>query len=72
MGNYTVKLQFVVDRNGSISDVKAIEIPAACKGCGAEAIKVIERGPKWEPAIQNGKKVIYQAVQFITFQVSEE
>lgn len=72
IGNYTVKVQFVVDKEGGISSVKAIEVPAACPGCGTEAVKVIMEGPKWEPAIQNDRKVIYQAVQLITFQVAEE
>lgn len=71
-GSYTVKVQFLVDPNGNISNVIAIDIPKACPSCGPEAIKVIKRGPKWEPAIQNGRKVLYQAIQFITFQVLEE
>jgi periplasmic protein TonB len=71
-GNYTVKVQFIVDKQGNISNVDAIEVPSACPSCGKEAIKVIKNGPKWEPAIQNGRKVIYQAIQFITFQVAEE
>ena len=72
VGSYTVKVQFVVDKDGQVSNVQAIEVPAACPDCGPEAIKVIQKGPKWEPAIQNGRKVIYQAIQFITFQVAEE
>lgn len=72
IGNYTVKVQFIVDKEGRVSNVQAIEVPAACPGCGAEAVKVIEKGPKWEPAIQNGRKVICQEIQFITFQVAEE
>jgi len=71
IGNYTVKVQFIVDKEGGISNVQAIEVPPACPGCGPEAVKVIKKGPKWEPAIQNGRNVIYQAVQFITFQVAE-
>ena len=71
-GNYTVTVQFTVDKEGNISDVRAIEIPSACPDCGAEAVKVIKKGPKWEPAVQNDRKVIYQAVQFITFEVAEE
>lgn len=71
-GNYTVKVQFIVDKEGSISNVQAIEVPKACPDCGPEAVKVIKKGPKWEPAIQNGQKVIYQAVQYVTFQVAEE
>jgi len=71
-GNYTVKVQFIVDKEGGISNVQAIEIPKACPSCGPEAVKVIKKGPKWEPAVQNGRNVIYQAIQYVTFQVAEE
>jgi periplasmic protein TonB len=71
-GNYTVRVQFIVDKEGNISNVSAIEVPKACPSCGPEAVKVIKRGPKWDPAVQNGRNVIYQAVQHITFQVAEE
>jgi protein TonB len=70
-GRYTVKVEFIVDREGNISNVVAAEVPSACPSCGPEAIKVIRKGPKWEPAIQNGNKVIYQAVQLITFEIAE-
>ncbi len=71
-GNYTVRVQFIVDKEGSISEVQALEIPKACPSCGPEAVKVIKKGPKWDPAIQNGQKVIYRQMQAITFQVNEE
>jgi hypothetical protein len=68
-GIYTVKLQFIVDKEGNISNVQAIDVPRACPSCGPEGVKVIRKSPKWNPAMQNGRKVTYQAVQFITFQV---
>ncbi len=71
-GNYTVKVQFIVDKEGTISNVQAIEVPKACPSCGPEAVKIIKKGPKWDPAVQNGRNVIYQAIQFVTFQVAEE
>lgn len=71
-GNYQVKVQFIVDKTGAISNVQAIDVPSACPSCGPEAVKVIRKGPKWEPAVQNGRNVIYQAIQFVTFQVAEE
>jgi len=71
-GNYTVKVQFIVDKEGGISSVQAIEVPKPCPSCGPEAVKVIKKGPKWEPAVQNGRNVIYQAIQYVTFQVAEE
>ena len=70
-GLYTVTLQFVVDKNGIISNIETVQVPKACPDCGNEAIRVIKKGPKWEPAIQNGNKVMYQAIQKITFQVVE-
>jgi protein TonB len=36
-GNYTVKVQFIVDKTGAISNVKAIEVPKTCPSCGPEA-----------------------------------
>jgi protein TonB len=71
-GLYTVKVQFIVDKKGVISHVEAIEVPKACPSCGPEAVKVIKKGPNWEPAIQNGTPVIYQAIQYVTFQVVGE
>ena len=72
VGNHKVTVQFVVDKQGNISNVQAIDVPKACTECGAEAVRVIQKGPAWEPAIQNDRKVAYQAVQIITFQVAEE
>ncbi len=69
VGMYKVMVQFVVDKDGSISQVKAIEVPKDCPGCGPEAVRVIKKGPKWIPAIQNGIGVTYQAIQSVTFQV---
>jgi protein TonB len=71
-GNYTVKVQFIVDKAGIISNVQAIEVPKACPSCGPEAVKIIKKGPKWDPAVQNRRNVIYQAIQYVTFQVAEE
>lgn len=71
-GQYQVKVQFIVDKEGNISNVQAIDVPKACPSCGPEAVKVIKKGPKWEPAVQNGRNVIYQAIQFVTFVVAEE
>ncbi len=71
-GIYEVKLQFVVNKEGYVSKVKAVNIPASCKPCAAEAVNVISGGPQWEPAIQNNEPVIYQAIQFINFQVVDD
>jgi antitoxin component YwqK of YwqJK toxin-antitoxin module len=70
-GVYTVKLQFIIDKEGKVSNVKAISVPGLCPSCGYEAEKIIRRGPNWTCAIQNGKPVIYQAIQYVSFQVAQ-
>jgi periplasmic protein TonB len=69
-GKYTVIVSFIVSKDGSISDVTAENDPG--HGTKAEAMRVITKGPKWKPAVQNGRNVIYRNRQSITFVVSEE
>lgn len=67
-GKYTVKLNFVVNKNGEVENVKAENDPGY--GTAKEAIRVIENGPKWIPAEQNGKKVNSLVKQVIVFNVA--
>jgi hypothetical protein len=69
-GNYRVTVSFVVARDGSISDVKAENDPGY--GTAAEAVRVLQKGPKWTPAEVDGHKVIYRHRQVIVFQVTED
>lgn len=69
-GKYTVVVSFIVAKDGAISDVVAENDPGY--GTKAEAVRVITRGPKWKPAVQNGRNVIYRHKQSITFMVSED
>jgi len=50
-----VYLSFVIEKNGSITDLNVIR--GLSKGCDREAIKAIENMPKWTPGEQGGKKV---------------
>ncbi len=67
-GSYTVVLNFVVQSNGEVTNVETINNPGY--GIAAEAIRMIEKGPKWISAKQNGKKVNYLVKQTIVFNVS--
>lgn len=69
-GTYTTYVQFVVDKDGNISDVKALTNYGY--GMEDEAIRVIKKGPAWTPAIQNGRKVKAYRKQPITFVVQDE
>jgi periplasmic protein TonB len=69
-GRYVVTVSFLVAKDGSISEVQALNDPGY--GCADEAIRVIKKGPKWNAAVQNGRNVIYRQKQNIVFQVTEQ
>ena len=62
-----IRVQFVIDTVGSISEVKALNDPG--HGLAEEAVRIISKGPKWRPAEQNGNKVKYRHVQSIAFRL---
>ncbi|MES1197820.1 MAG: energy transducer TonB [Chitinophagaceae bacterium] len=68
--NYSIDIQFVVDIEGNVSDIK----PLTNLGYGMEqeAVRVLKKATKWEPAIQNGRKVKAYRRQRIIFQVLGE
>ncbi|HET6996608.1 MAG TPA: energy transducer TonB [Chitinophagaceae bacterium] len=69
-GRYTVIIQFVVDLQGNVSDIKALT--AHGYGMEEEAIHALKKATKWEPAIQNGYPVKAYRKQPITFVVEAE
>ncbi|PVD50050.1 energy transducer TonB [Terrimonas sp.] len=66
----TCLVQFIVDKEGNISEVEALTM----KGTKLAEICVnaIKKGPKWTPAEQNGRKVKAYRKQPVTFQIQEE
>lgn len=50
-----VYVTFVVEKDGSLTDIKVLRDIGY--GTGKEAIRVLNRSPKWSPGEQNGKKV---------------
>lgn len=65
----TVVIQFIVDREGSVSDVEAISGPEELR---SEAVRVIKKSGKWTPAIQNGRQVKSYKKQPIVFRLETE
>lgn len=65
----TCVVQFIVDRDGNISEVEALTM----KGTKLAEICVnaIRKGPKWVPAEQNGRKVKAYRRQPVTFRIDE-
>lgn len=50
-----VYVNFVVEKDGSLTDIKVLRDIGF--GTGAEAIRVLKKSPKWSPGVQNGKPV---------------
>ena len=69
-GLYTVFVQFVVNIDGKISDIKPLTKHRY--GMEAEVIRILRKSPLWVPAIQHGKNVRAYRKQPVTFQVIEE
>lgn len=62
-----VFVEFVINRDGSITDVKAIKGIGA--GCDEEAVRVVQSAPPWNPGKQRGKPVRQRYVVPITFKL---
>lgn len=64
-----VDVEFVVEKDGSLSEVKATKGIGA--GCDEEAVRVLQNSPRFKPATQNGKPVRVRMVVPITFKLNE-
>lgn len=58
---------FIIDTDGSITDVKALKGIGA--GCDAAAVNVIANSPKWQPGIHEGKPVKVRMILPVTFRL---
>lgn len=68
-GTYRIVVQFIVDTEGNITDVKTNDFPSS--KTAKQCVELIKNGPKWIPAYQNGKKVKAYKKQPITFVIAE-
>jgi len=62
-----VFVEFVIEKDGSITDVKAIKGIGA--GCDEEAVRVLQSAPKWKAGKQRGKPVRQRMVLPIAFKL---
>lgn len=68
--NGRVTVSFVVEKDGTLTDIKVLKDIGF--GTGKEAERVLRKSPRWTPAEQNGKKVRCSYVIPITIQTPEE
>ena len=65
-----VFLQFIVEKDGSLSDIKIIKGIGA--GCDEEAVRLLTNSPTWIPAKQRGETVRLKMIQQITIKLNRK
>lgn len=63
-----VFLEFIVDKDGSITNVKVLRGIGA--GCDEEAVRILKESPKWQPAKQRGRPVKQKMTFPINFRLN--
>ncbi|MCV9387950.1 energy transducer TonB [Reichenbachiella ulvae] len=63
-----VFVQFIVDRDGSLSNIEVIK--GIGGGCDEEAARVLAKAPKWNPGKQRGKAVRVRMIVPIHFRLN--
>ena len=53
--NGQVQVSFVVERDGSLTDIKIVR--DLRYGTGEAAVKLLQKAEKWSPGVQNGRPV---------------
>ena len=54
-GKNKLIVKFIVEKDGSVSQVQIDKSSYPCPLCEKEAIRIIQQMPKWKPANNNGK-----------------
>ncbi len=67
-GVYTVTVHFIVNTDGSLSDIGIEQDPGY--GTGNEVLRLMSKSPSWAPALYNGRPVKSLQKQNITFAVT--
>jgi hypothetical protein len=68
-GRYTVIAQYVLDKEGNISDVRAMTVNGY--GMEEDVMRILKKGPRWEPAKQGGRTVKAYRKLSITFRIDK-
>ncbi len=63
-----VFLEFIVDKDGTITNVKVLRGIGA--GCDEEAMRILKESPKWKPAKQRGRPVRQKMTFPINFKLN--
>lgn len=62
-----VFVEFVVEKDGSLTDIKVVKGIGA--GCNEEAVRVLSLAPNWNPGKQRGREVRVRMIMPIMFKL---
>jgi TonB family protein len=62
----TVLVRFIVDKDGTLSNIEAMDGPELLREA---AVDIIRKSPNWKPAQQYGRKVKSYKIQPIAFRI---
>jgi TonB family protein len=65
----TVRLQFMVGADGKLSDFKVLR--KVSPECDAEAIRLLQEGPAWFPAVQSNRRVARKVAVDVPFKIEQ-
>jgi hypothetical protein len=68
-GRYIVSMQFVVDKDGNLSDFEPLT--SLGHGLEQEVQRLLRKSPRWVPALQFGRRVKAYRIQPVTFGISQ-
>jgi protein TonB len=63
-------VQFIVEKDGALTDVKALRGPG--HGSSEEAVRVMKRSPNWQPGYKDGHAVrtlVKMPVNFVLMKI---
>ncbi len=66
-----VTVNFVVEKDGSLTDIKVLRGVAGGADLDAEAVRVLKKSQKWKPGIQNGRPVRVSYSVPVMFQLQQ-
>ena len=66
----TVAIQFVIDKDGSVTNIKILKNPGG--GLGEEAERVIRKMPKWSPGYQRNQAVRVKMIVPLKFKMNND
>ena len=65
----TVRVQLTVGTDGKLSDFKVLR--KVSPECDAEALRLLQEGPSWFPAVQSNRRVVRKVVVDVPFKIEQ-